>query len=124
MGNVLRIVIGLAGLYGAGWSALRVVRLRSSGQDAEAVVIETREVRRGGGQGPPTSHWQSTVQFHDSGGVERVAQMEGRRGVGTTVPIRYLPGRTEVVASPGRGSFGEAILILIVAASMIAMTYL
>lgn len=34
MGNILRIVIGLAGLFGAGWSALRTLRLRRDGQEA------------------------------------------------------------------------------------------
>lgn len=123
MATVLRIVIGIAGLVGAGWSALRVIRLRRSGQDVEAIVTESREVHHGG-QGDRTSHWQSTVRFQDAGGVERVSQLEGKREVGATVPIRYLPGRTEVVSSPERGSFSEAILILVVAASMIGMTWL
>lgn len=123
MGNVLRIIIGLAGLLGAGWSALRVVRLRRSGQDVEAIVTESREIRRGA-QADRTSHWQSTVQFRDAGGVERVSQLDGKRVVGATVPIRYVPGRTEVVSSPDRGSFSEAVLILVVAASMIGMTWL
>jgi hypothetical protein len=33
VGNVLRIVIGVAGLVGAGWSAVRTMRERRAGEE-------------------------------------------------------------------------------------------
>jgi hypothetical protein len=41
VGNILRIVIGLAGLTAAAWSASRSLRMRRRGLEADAVVTES-----------------------------------------------------------------------------------
>ncbi|WP_053205328.1 DUF3592 domain-containing protein [Jiangella muralis] len=124
MGNVLRIVIGLAGLTAAGWSALRTLRLRRHGQEAEAVVVESRMRGSMGPQGDNTTRWVSTVRFEDGDGVEHVSEVAGKHEEGDTVLVRYVPGRTGKVARPGQVSFGEAFAILLATAAMIAFTLL
>ncbi len=124
MGNVLRIVIGLAGLAAAAWSMSRTMRMRRDGRLADAVVTDSALHHRTGGQGEPSSRWISTVAFRDEDGAERTSSLPGRFTVGQTVPIRYLPNGSERVARAGKGSFAEMFAILGATAGGIALTLL
>lgn len=124
MDNILRSVIGLAGLFGAGWSAARVLRMHRHGQEADAVVLESKESVDTGGQGQISRRWVSTVRFQDDLGVERTSRLPGRYEPGEAVVVRYIPGRTERVSPPGKTSFGEAFAILTATAAAIAVTLL
>ncbi|PZF80098.1 DUF3592 domain-containing protein [Jiangella anatolica] len=124
MDNVLRIVIGLAGLFGAGWSALRVLRMRRDGRPADAVIRESTLHHRTGGQGERSSRWVSTVVFRDDDGEERTAILPGRLTAGETVPILYLPDGSERVVRAGKASFQETFAILGATAAGIALTLL
>ncbi|WP_116952320.1 DUF3592 domain-containing protein [Jiangella endophytica] len=124
MDNVLRIVIGLAGLTGAAWSAARTQRLRRHGRPADAVVRESTLHHRTGGQGERSSRWVSTVSFRDEDGAERTSTLPGRLTVGDTVPILYPPDGSGRVVRAGRGSFAETFAILGATAAGIALTLL
>ncbi|WP_026875263.1 DUF3592 domain-containing protein [Jiangella gansuensis] len=124
MDNGLRIVIGLAGLIGAGWSALRVVRTRRRGRPADAVVTESKLVHRAGAQGARSSRWVSTVHYEDDDGAERVSALPGKYQVGETVQVVYLPEHSAEVSRRGGGSFNEAFAVLGVTAAAIALTLL
>lgn len=124
MGNVLRIVIGLAGLTAAAWSASRSLRLRRRGLEADAVVTRSVQHQRGIGQGERSSRWVSTVEFLDEDAVTRTSSLPGRFAVGETVPIRYLPDGSERVARAGKATFAEAFAILGATAGGIALTLL
>ncbi|WP_162606496.1 DUF3592 domain-containing protein [Jiangella asiatica] len=124
MDNVLRIVVGIAGLVGAGWSALRVLRTRRDGRQVDAVVTDSKLVHRAGAQGSQSSRWVSTVRYEDDDGAERVSSLPGKYQVGDAVQVVYLPGRTEQVSRKGGGSYGEAFAILGATAGAIAVTLL
>lgn len=124
MGNILRIVIGLAGLTAAAWSASRSLRLRRHGLEADAVVTESTLHERNLGQGERGSRWVSTVEYLDDDAVKRTSSLPGRFTVGETVPIRYLPDGSERVARAGKGSFTEAFAILGATAGATALTLL
>ncbi|TDD67826.1 hypothetical protein E1262_17570 [Jiangella aurantiaca] len=124
MGNLLRIVIGLAGLVAAAWSASRTLRMRRHGRPADAVVTESTLHHRTGGQGQRTSRWVSMVRFQDEDGAERTSLLPGRFTVGETVRILYLPDGSERVARAGKASFQETFMILGATAGGIALTLL
>ncbi|RIQ26254.1 DUF3592 domain-containing protein [Jiangella rhizosphaerae] len=124
MGNILRIVIGLAGLVAAAWSASRTLRMRRHGRPADAVVRESTLHHRTGGQGERSSRWVSTVAFRDEDGVERTSILPGRLTAGETVPILYLPDGSERVVRAGKASFRETFAILGATAAGIALTLL
>lgn len=124
MGNILRIVIGLAGLTAAAWSASRSLRLRRHGLEADAVVTRTTQHERNIGQGERSSRWISTVEYLDHDEVKQTSSLPGRLTVGDTVAIRYLPDGSERVARAGKGTFTESFAILGATAGAIALTLL
>lgn len=124
MGNILRIVIGLAG-FGVAWWALRdAARVRRRGQRVEGEVVASRQFTEPGLLGQARERWVSSVAFDDESGEAVKAGLSGQYSVGTPVRLTHVPGRTTRRRRPWDGTFLLPIAVMLLTAGLLALTLL